>query len=110
MFLNKYFSLIRNHRSNVKLTDNQQSETANFIYKISTIKKMGIKLSTLNIYLAGEKNRIPLLWFLKFVFCHGILRVNLYSKGHMAPENPIWLIKNCDEEPFIFPRNSELSV
>jgi hypothetical protein len=106
----KYFSLTGNCGPSVDLTNDQQGVSVNFSYKISSIKKMGIKLATLSIYMERKKTHVPLLWLLKMVFCYGIVRVNLYSRGQMAPENSVWLIKNCHEELYISPRNSELSL
>lgn len=106
----KYFSLIGNCSPSVDLTNDQQEVSVNFSYKISSIKKMGIKLAILSIYMEEKKICVPLLWLFKMVFCHGIVRVNLYSRGQMAPENSVWLIKNCHEELYISPRNSELSL
>ena len=97
-------------QSSVDLTNDRQGVSINFSYKISSVKKMGIKLSTLSIYMESKKTHVPLLWLLKMVFCHGILRVNLFSKRKMASENSVWLIKNCYEELYISPRNSELSL
>tara|TARA_B100001057_G_scaffold116913_1_gene115469 strand:- start:26 stop:814 length:789 start_codon:yes stop_codon:yes gene_type:complete len=106
----EYFSFTGNRSSSVDLTNDRQGVSINFSYKISSVKKMGIKLSTLSIYMESKKTHVPLLWLLKMVFCHGILRVNLFSKRKMASENSVWLIKNCYEELYISPRNSELSL
>lgn len=106
----RYFSLTGNCGPCVDLANDGQDVSIDFSYKISSIKKIGIKLATLSIYMESKIICVPLLWLLKMVFCRGIVRINLYSKGQVAPENSVWLIKNCHEELYISPRNSELSL
>ena len=79
-------------------------------FKLSSVKKMGIKLNILSIFLSREESYISLLWLIKCILFYGVVRVNLYSEIDTYPSESPWLIKNFQSERYILPQKSELSV
>jgi hypothetical protein len=105
----KYFTLKRISAKPVELIHNHNSIISKTTFKLSSIKKNGIKLITLSVYVEREESYISLLWLIKYIFFYGVVRVNIYSEMDAIPHKSPWLIKNIQTERYIPPSNSELS-
>lgn len=106
----KYFTFMSPFRIPIDLTKDRKDTTTNCNYQISSVKKMGIKLTTLRIFVETKKPYISLRWLIKTIFFHAVVRINIYSKNETNPTESLWLAKNIRSERYISPHNSELSV
>ena len=109
-----YFSLKCHSEKpiNLKKSDNIYNSYVNtpYSYQINIIKKFGVKLSILNFYSEEKQNKFCLLWFFKMIFLYRPVQINFYFRNDDTPRQGVCLIKNFDEESYISPRNSELSI
>ena len=79
-------------------------------FGIYPVKKGGIKVNFLSIFIENEKKYISLTWLFKTIFTYGIVRINIYSRIDTVPNEPVWLVKNSPTERYISPHKSELSI
>ena len=106
----KYFTFRQNSAEPTNLRFDQNIAISKVTFQLFTVRRMGIKLNILNIFLGREKRYISFFWLIKYCFFHGVVRVNVYSETDNSPSESPWLIKNIQTERYICPRKSELSV
>ena len=106
----KYFTFKRIADEPAELTFDENLIISKATFKLSSVKKMGIKLNILSIFLNREESYISLLWLIKCILFYGVVRVNLYSEIDTYPSESPWLIKNFQSKRYILPQKSELSV
>ena len=106
----KYFTFTWPFMLPIDLAHDQKDAITNISFKIISVKKKGIKLKTLNIYVDTKETYISLFWLIKTILVCGIIRVNIYSRIETVPKESLWLVKSIETETYISPRNSELSV
>lgn len=106
----KYFTFTSPFILPIDLAHDQKDMITSSSFKIISVKKGGIKLKTLNIYVDTKETHISLFWLIKTVLVYATIRINIYSRIETVPKDSLWLVKNIETERYISPRNSELSV
>lgn len=110
MLKGKYFNFTKPIKLPIDLSLDQKDKTTICTFKIFSVKKMGIKLNVLNIFIDSQDTYISLLWLIKTIIFYRVVRVNIYLRIETVPTDSVWLIKTNRTEWYISPRKSELSV
>ena len=85
-------------------------ECPDWLYKVHQVKVHGLPCSLLSLVNHGENSKINILWLLMMIIRYGIVRINLYIRTDEEPAVDVWLMKNCGNECFVSPIDSEFVV
>ena len=106
----KYFAFSPNAVEPARLSFDKDLSISEVTFQIAKVRKMGINLNILNIFLGKEERSISLLWLIKYCLFHGVVKVNIFSETANSSRESPWLIKNIQTARYICPRKSELSI
>lgn len=85
-------------------------ERRDWLYKVHKVKIRGVSCSLLSLFGHGVNSKINVFWLLMIIIRYGIVRINIYTRTDEEPATDVWLMKNCGNERFISPANSEYVV
>jgi len=108
--IRKNFKFSKSAAKPVNLPFERNLDISQATYQLVTVRKFGLKLGILNIFLQKDERFISFFWLVKHCFLHGVLRVNVYAETESIANESPWLIKSLKNDVYIHPQKSELSI
>ena len=106
----KKFNFFKSGAKPVKLTFEHDRDISSATYAVATVRKFGLKLRILNIFLTKDERFISFNWLVKQCLLNFVVQVNIYEETSSALKESTWLVKSIDNDAYIHPQNSELSI
>jgi hypothetical protein len=108
--INKKISFFKGAVKPVKLIYNRDSDISHAGYQLITVKKFGLKLRSLNIYLRQDVSFVSFTWLFAKCLLNCVVRVNIYVETSSTSNESPWLVKSFENNLYLYPQNSELSI